>query len=63
MDQTDFADLQRCITGDASTVTEDCRCFDRNRDNRINTLDAETFIECATGSSVVESVTPACAPL
>ncbi len=63
VDQLDFAALQRCLTGDAVGVTLECKCLDKNRDERINEADVLNFVNCATGPGAVTTpVAPDCAP-
>jgi len=51
VDMHDFAFMQRCVSLNTA-VTEECKCLDRNRDDRINLDDMEAFIACTTGANV-----------
>lgn len=53
VDMVDFAALQRCLTiGSANPPTAECKCFDRNGDDVIDSNDVEVFILCGTGANV-----------
>lgn len=60
VDATDFAGMQRCLTGGVPEVTAECTCFDHNNDNRIDVVDLEAFIDCGTGPGITGSVPPGC---
>ncbi len=63
IDQADFAAFQRCLTGATPGVATDCMCFDKNMDDKINFVDLQTFVDCATGPALVPgTVPPQCAP-
>ncbi len=51
-DLHDFAEFQACYTGPSATVTQACRCFDRNGDTHVDDLDFQKFMDCATQSTV-----------
>jgi hypothetical protein len=63
VDMDDFAVLQRCITTGGGTMAFDCSCFDQNHDNSIDEDDVTSFMNCATGATIIpDSVPSECAP-
>jgi hypothetical protein len=67
VDQLDFALFQTCYTGfvsPAPTLTDACRCLDRDIDSQITSDDLAEFELCATGAGVAWSAeaTPGCTP-
>lgn len=48
VDQEDFADLQRCLSGQDSPPSG-CACFDRDGSGSINSGDVAFFLNCFTG--------------
>lgn len=51
VDMDDFAIFQRCMSPTID-VTEECKCLDRDRDNRVSAADVEALISCMTGSNI-----------
>lgn len=63
VDMDDFALFQRCFSGDdllPVDADEYCRCFDRNLDGKVNTVDLGSFEACSTGPGVQWVSSPAC---
>ncbi|NLX13814.1 MAG: hypothetical protein GXY44_09215 [Phycisphaerales bacterium] len=63
VDMDDIALFQRCFSGnDPLPVDADeyCRCFDRNLDGKVNTVDLGSFEACSTGPGVQWVSSPAC---
>jgi len=64
VDQQDFARLQLCVnTGlfePPASLSEECRCFDRNKDKVIGTYDLARFAACVSGPSVPWQSSPEC---
>jgi endonuclease I len=56
VDQTDFAALQLCFSGDSAAAT-DCYCFDRDGTGTVNDLDFAAFEACYTGPGVTADPT------
>ncbi len=62
MDLNDYSVFQRCYTGAAGTIPVDplyCSCFDRNGDLKIEQVDFNAFVACATRDGVaVDTINP-----
>lgn len=52
VDQSDFAEWQRCFTGDVGSVAAGCDCADAEPNLRVNDLDLIAFEACASGPDV-----------
>ena len=50
VDQVDFSVYQLCFTGPSVEMSSDCRCFDRDDDGRITSVDLNAFMKCARTS-------------
>jgi hypothetical protein len=65
VDQTDFAELQRCLTAAHPIAPVFCKCFDLSGpfgvpDGSIGMDDLQKFADCATGPEVTWVTSPAC---
>jgi hypothetical protein len=64
IDQVDFGRLQTCFSGEWITAEAQCRCFDRDGDDAVDSEDLSAFIKCVTGPAIpwTQSLTPDCRP-
>ena len=62
VDQTDFAVLQRCFTGEGGYGFDvaNCACYDRDRDSDVDRVDVEAFEKCFSGPNIPWISTPEC---
>ena len=51
VDQSDFADLQKCFTGPVLTVTPECQPADLDNDTHVDADDLTIFLSCLNGTN------------
>ncbi len=52
VDQNDFGQLQRCLSGPAAPIGAECRSADLNGDGVVGALDIELLLTCQSGPSI-----------